>query len=373
MQAAKLRLKNFRNYEELEISLSKGVNILMGSNAQGKTNLLEALFYCATGRSHRGAKDKEVVRDTASEALINLTFLSQKENLKETQEKIEMLLRKSGRKSLMINDYPVRRINDLFGRFQVVMFSPEDLSIVKDGPSVRRKFMDMEICQVDPVYLYNLQQFTKVLRQRNQLLKSLQKGQEDEALLRETLFAWNGQLALFGTKIMERRARFVEELEKDAVMIHAHLTAGKEQLHLLYKPGFVSPLSQEAFIRALEGGVERDIRAGMTVLGPQHDDMRLFINDKDVSIYGSQGQTRTAALTLKLSEMEIMKREMREAPVLLLDDVMSELDADRQQELTGYIKSHQTLITCTGIEDSIKKLGAERIFRVSQGIVEAGR
>lgn len=355
MYVKRLMVKNFRCYEDLDVELSPNINIVYGKNAQGKTNLLEAVYYCATGRSHRTSYDKECIRYDQSEAMIKIWYEKYK------QDQIEIHLRKNGRKSVAINGYPAQKINELFGCFHVVVFSPEDLSLIKNGPARRRKFMDMEICQVDPIYLHDLQQYCKVLRQRNQLLKEIAKNPSKK----ETIFAWDTQLAQYGIKVMKRRAQFVSQLETFTGQIHASITHGEEKLKILYENAV--PMDVNMFQRMLEKDLARDIRYGTTASGPHHDDLALYVDKADVRVYGSQGQQRTTALSMKLAELEMMKEEIGHSPVLLLDDVMSELDKDRQLHLAKYIQENQTIITCTGIEDSIRHLPAGKMFEVQKG------
>ena len=355
MYVKRLMLKNFRCYEELDVELSPHINIILGKNAQGKTNLLEAVYYCATGRSHRTSYDKECIRYDQSEAMIKIWYEKYKE------EQLEIHIRKNGRKSIAVNGYPARRINELFGCFQVVLFSPEDLSLIKSGPAKRRKFMDMEICQVDPVYLYQLQQYSKVLRQRNQLLKEIAK----KAATKDTIFAWDEQLVSYGVKIMERRRQFTEQLRQYTSRIHRQITHGEETLSITYENNV--PIAASDFQRKLEEDLARDIRFGSTASGPHHDDLAMWINGADVRVYGSQGQQRTTALSMKLAELSMMKEETKYSPVLLLDDVMSELDQERQWHLAQYIQENQTILTCTGIEDSIRRLPAGKVLEVRKG------
>ena len=369
MFVKKIRLKNYRGYDELELGFDKGINILSGDNAQGKTNLLEAVYYCSSGRSHRTTKDKECIYLGREEALIKIVF----ERSAGREEQIEIHLKQNGKKSLAINGYPARRINDLFGRLHVVLFSPEDLSLIKRGPAERRKFIDMEICQVDPVYLYDLQQYYKVLRQRNQLLKDASKDRnyptytEKLNAVKETLFAWDAQLVSYGVKVMKRRESFVSHLQEYTSKIHRTISHETEEMKLSYLNSV--PMEEDQFLEILEKDIEQDLRYGMTSSGPQHDDLIILINGTDIRKYGSQGQQRTAALSLKLSELSMMREEIGESPVLLLDDVMSELDENRQKQLAEYVKDHQTIMTCTGVEDSIRLLPVGAHFHVKAGKV----
>lgn len=360
MYVKQLLVRQFRNYEELKIDLKPGMNIFYGDNAQGKTNLLESVYFCATGRSHRTSNDKECIRQKQEEALISLKY-----DVRGKEENIEIHLKKNGRKSVSINGYPVRKISELIGRFHVVLFSPEDLSLIKNSPQYRRKFIDIELSQVDPLYLYDLQQYYHVLRQRNQLMKDAR----DPALVRDTISLWDEQLVRYGCSIMKKRDKFIQELETYTAEIHENISGGTEVMKLKYDHD--APMEEEGFMRVLQRNLERDLRNGTTGNGIQHDDMGIFLNGSDVRIYGSQGQQRTSALSLKLAELKMMKKAIGDEPVLLLDDVMSELDAKRQKQLATYIKDNQTILTCTGIEDSIRSLQAEMLYKVSTGTVQS--
>ena len=357
MYVKRILLQNYRNYESLNLDLTRNVNIRCGLNAQGKTNLLEAIYFCATGRSHRTAYDKECIRAGEEEALIKILYEKHREDT------IEIHLRKNGRKSVAVNGCPVKKIDDLFGCFHVVVFSPEDLSLIKSGPARRRKFMDIEICQLDRVYLHNLQQYHKVLKQRNQLLKDLYGNPSQ----RDSVFAWDTQLAEYGAKIAKRRKQFLQTLDSYTRDIHQQLSHGTEQLALSYEQD--GEADSQSLLDRLTRGLQRDIRQGSTQIGPHRDDIRITINGTDVRVFGSQGQQRTAALSMKLAELNMVKNEIGYPPVLLLDDVMSELDSERQLHLVHYIEENQTILTCTGIEDSIKQMPAGRIYRVEQGQV----
>ncbi|MCF0136667.1 MAG: DNA replication/repair protein RecF [Lachnospiraceae bacterium] len=359
MHVKRLLLRDYRNYEELSLDMKEGINIFYGDNAQGKTNLLEAVFFCATGRSHRTTNEKECIRHGKDETLISLVY-----EIRGKEEKIDISLKKRGRKIIRVNDYPIHKISELIGRFHVVVFSPEDLSIIKSSPLLRRKFIDMELSQMDAVYLHDLQQYYHVLKQRNELLKDT----GDRKALTDTIFAWDRQLVYYGIRIMKRREAFVKKLEEYTARIHSEITAGSKQKEIMtirYAPQ--APMEEETFLEALERHLDRDMRLGNTGDGPQHDDMIISLNGVEVRTYGSQGQQRTSALSLKLAELQMMKDETGEAPVLLLDDVMSELDRQRQMQLSAYIKDHQTILTCTGVEDSIRSLPDCDLYHVSEG------
>ena len=353
-----LNVQNFRNYENISIDLSPGINVFYGNNAQGKTNLLEAVYLLATARSHRTTNEKECIRQGKDEAILKVVL-----DIRGKEEKIDIHLRKTGRKTIQINGYPITKISELIGRMHVVVFSPEDLSLIKNGPTQRRKFIDMEISQVDPIYLYNLQQYYKVLRQRNHLLKNVLHP----SLVQDTIFAWDEQLSHYGVLIMKRRKTFVEQLEVTTAKIHESITKEKEKLTIFYDHAM--PMEEGEYLSLLKKNLEKDMKYGTTGCGVQHDDMILYLNGADVRIYGSQGQQRTTALSLKLAEMRMMREEVKDDPILLLDDVMSELDKDRQIQLAEYIKNSQTIITCTGIEDSIKQLPSGKMFYVENGML----
>jgi DNA replication and repair protein RecF len=355
--AKRLKVKNFRNYSALDIEFSPHINIIQGKNAQGKTNLLEAIYFCATGRSHRTSFDRECIKQDEEEAMIQLRYQRYKEDV------IELHLRKNGRKSIAVNAVPAKKIDELFGCFHVVVFSPEDLSLIKNGPSRRRRFMDMEICQVDTVYVHHLQQYCRVLRQRNQLLKDAYKDPKKQEQIQD----WDRQLAYYGVRLIRRREEFMKRMTPITQKLHRNISHGTEQITLDYENGGI--IEEEAYVRRLQRDLPRDLRFGNTSFGPHHDDIGIRINGDDIRSYGSQGQQRTAALSLKLAEVEMMKQEIGYAPVLLLDDVMSELDEERQLHLLSYMEENQTIVTCTGIEDSIRKLPSGRIFEVEQGQV----
>ncbi len=359
MQADQLYLKNYRNIEDLELTLDPHVNIFYGQNAQGKTNLLESVYFCATGRSHRTSFDKECIRYDAEEAFIKLLYTRRK------QDSIEIHLRRNGRKAAAYNQAPVRKIEDLFGCLSVVMFSPEDLSLIKNGPASRRRFMDMEICQTDPVYLHTLKNYHKVLRQRNQLLKDLDAYHPD---YEGSLYPWDQQLVAYGVRLIKMREIFIQKLSEKTRRIHDKISHGTEMLTLSYEKNMEADPDQ--FFEKLKSQAARDIILGSTHTGPHRDDIAMTIGERDVRTYGSQGQQRTTALSMKLAEMELMEEEIGTAPILLLDDVMSELDQDRQLHMIEYIERCQTLITCTGVEDSIRRLPVGQRFKVYNGIVQ---
>ena len=352
-----IELADYRNYDSLNLQFDKGTNILYGDNAQGKTNILEAIYVAATTKSHRGSKDREIVNFGKEEAHIR-TYL-EKEGV---ETRVDMHLRKSKSKGIAIDGQKIKKAAELLGLCNVVFFSPEDLGIIKIGPAERRRFVDMELCQLDSFYLYNLNHYNKIVNQRNKLLKDMYMNPD----LKETLSIWDMQLGSFGSKVIERRKLFVEQLNEIIYEIHTKLTGEKRELFIRDE----ADVEIEDFEKKLKAGQDRDIRAKMTSVGPHRDDFSFLIGDVDIRKFGSQGQQRTAALSLKLSEIELVKKITKDTPVLLLDDVLSELDSNRQNYLLNSIGDIQTIITCTGLEEFVNnRFDINKIFRVADGVV----
>lgn len=353
-----LELANFRNYDSLAINLSSGTNILYGDNAQGKTNVLEAIYLTSTTKSHKGSKDRDIIKFDHDEAHIRL-FL-EKEGI---ENKIDMHLRKNKSKGIAINGQKIKKAAQLLGLLNTVFFSPEDLSIIKNGPAERRKFVDMELCQLDSLYLYNLNNYNKIINQRNKLLKDMYFNPE----LRDTLNIWDSQLISFGSKIIERRKLFVEQLNEIIINVHRKLSGDKEELIICYEPDTLI----DNYEHLLSVNQERDIKLKQTTVGPHRDDFSFMAGNVDIRKFGSQGQQRTAALSLKLSEIELVKKVTKDNPVLLLDDVLSELDSNRQNYLLNSIGDIQTIITCTGLDEFVNnRFEIDKVFKVKNGNVE---
>ncbi len=352
-----LELADFRNYESLEINFDKGTNILYGDNAQGKTNILEAIYVSATTKSHKGSKDKEIINFNKEESHIRTYLLKEDEEIR-----VDMHLRKNKSKGIAIDGQKIKKAADLMGLLNVVFFSPEDLSIIKNGPAERRRFADMELCQLDSFYLYNLNHYNKIINQRNKLLKDMYFNPE----LKETLNIWDSQLISFGSKIIERRQQFAGQLCEIIYDIHKKLSGNKEEIIIKYEPD----VSVDDFEKMMRINQERDIKLKQTTTGPHRDDFSFIVNDIDIRKYGSQGQQRTAALSLKLSEIELVKKVSKDTPVLLLDDVLSELDSNRQNYLLNSIGNIQTIITCTGLDEFINnRFEINKVFKVTNGTV----
>ena len=352
-----IELADYRNYDSLVMEFDRGTNILYGDNAQGKTNILEAIFVSATTKSHRGAKDREIVRFEKEEGHIR-TYL-EKDGV---ETRVDMHLRKSGSKGIAIDGQKIKKAAELMGLCNVVFFSPEDLGIIKNGPAERRRFVDMELCQLDSFYLYNLNHYNKIINQRNKLLKDMYMNPD----LKDTLGIWDMQLVSFGSKIMERRTLFVKQLNEIIYGIHRKLSGDREELSIRYEPDVEMGMFEEK----LRSAQDRDIRSKMTSVGPHRDDFSFLVGDVDIRKFGSQGQQRTAALSLKLAEIELVKKLTGDNPILLLDDVLSELDSNRQNYLLNSIGEIQTIITCTGLEEFVNhRFEINRVYKVEEGNV----
>jgi len=352
-----IELADYRNYGSLAMQFDRGTNILYGDNAQGKTNVLEAIFVVATTKSHRGSKDKEIVSFGKEEGHIRAYL--EKDSV---ETRIDMHLRKSGSKGIAIDGQKIKKAADLLGLCNVVFFSPEDLGIIKNGPAERRRFVDMELCQLDSLYLYNLNHYNKIVNQRNKLLKDMYMNPE----LKGTLSVWDMQLVTFGSKIIERRRLFIKQLNEIIYDIHRKLSGDQEELTIHYEPD----VEIEEFEKRLRLNQERDMRAKTTSVGPHRDDFSFMTGELDIRKYGSQGQQRTAALSLKLSEIELVKKMTKDTPILLLDDVLSELDANRRNFLLNSIGDIQTIITCTGLEEFVNnRFEMNKVYKVCQGTV----
>ena len=352
-----IELQNFRNYEDLNISFDEGTNIFYGDNAQGKTNILEAAYLSGTTKSHKCSKDKEMIRFGEQESHIRTVVVK-----KEKEYQIDMHLKHNRSKGIAINKVPIKKASELFGILNIVFFSPEDLNIIKNGPGERRRFLDLELCQLDKIYLTDLASYNHIVNQRNKLLKDLSV----QPSLKDTLDIWDIQMAEYGRKIIDKRSEFIKELNETVRKIHGNLTGGLEELNVIYEPDCTA----EKLESTICANRERDMRMRLTSAGPHRDDLCVMANGIDIRKYGSQGQQRTAALSLKLSEIYIVKRKIKDTPVLLLDDVLSELDSSRQNYLLDSISDIQTLITCTGLDDFIShQFQINKVFQVVQGTV----
>ncbi len=345
MQIKSLELKNYRNYESLSIDFEKGINIIYGENAQGKTNILESIYMCGLGKSHRHNKENELIKINESEAHIKGEFIRD-----DIPERIDIHIKKNKNKGIAINQIPIKRLSELYGKVSTVIFSPEDLEIVKQGPSVRRSFINQELCQVDPIYVDDLINYSKILKQRHELFKKAEKNPEKKDELFETLDIWDLQLVNYGKRIIERRRKFLEELNEIIFDIHYEITEGKEKIKLVYEPS----VHEEEFYEELIKARKQDSIYKNTSVGPHRDDFSFYEDKKNLKFYGSQGQQRTCVLSLKLAEIKIIELLKNEKPILLLDDVLSELDRNRQLKLLKSIGDTQTIITCTGVDEFVE-------------------
>ena len=357
MKIKSLTLHNFRNYERETVTFSENTNIVFGNNAQGKTNLLEAVYLFSHGKSHRTKSDAEMIKFGNEFMRLTLEFAD-----KNRDYRAIMQLAKNGKKSVRINNVPITKLSMLMHYLKVVMFSPEDLEIVKGAPQLRRRFLDEAISQIYPLYLKCLISYHKNLAQKNNLLKKMKfTGKTDDAMLS----VWNEQIADDGSRIMHYRSEFVERLNGYAGKIHAEIS--EENFKLLYTPSVECDIiSKEAFLAKLETSAPREIENGSSLYGIQRDDLRFFINDREVKTYASQGQQRTAVLSMKIAQMESINELRGEYPVLLLDDIMSELDSARRRYLSDKIRDKQVIITCTDA-DAVGSSGSARIFEVRAG------
>ena len=357
MYVDSLELKNYRNYDELNMCFDKGITILYGDNAQGKTNILEAIYLSGTTKSHKGSRDRDIIQFGEEESHIRLYL--EKHDVK---HKIDVHLRKNKNKGIAIDGLSIKKSGELFGLLHLIFFSPEDLSIIKDGPAQRRRFMNLELCQLNKIYHHNYVNYNKALNQRNMLLKQIAFNQG----LKDTLDLWDAYLVQYGSTIIEERQHFINQLNEIVKPIHSHITGGSESIEI----GYSKDVSIEDYDNSMKRKRELDLKYQSTQTGPHRDDMCFYVNGIDVRTFGSQGQQRTAALSLKLAEIELVKKMIHDTPVLLLDDVMRELDSSRRNYLLDSISEIQTIVTCTGYDDFIKsRLPINQIYEVVQGSV----
>lgn len=360
MYIEKLHLINYRNYKEMVVNFSENINIFYGYNAQGKTNILEALYFTACARSHRTNKDKELIRWGENEGFIS-TIVKKKSE----RTKIDVQINKEHSKNIRINDIHIKKIGELFGNVNIVMFSPEDIKLIKEGPSERRRFIDIGISQIKPNYFYNLQQYIKIIHHRNALLKEIKSKKS----LMDTLSIWDNNLIEIGSKLMYYRNVYLNKIFSFAKNIHKNIS--NEEMEIKYIPSILtSDLNsieriKEDLSKSIIVNIEKDIQFGLTSVGPHRDSFDIYISGINIKTFGSQGQQRTAVLSLKLSEIEFFKNEIGEYPILLLDDVMSELDDSRQQFLIDNLDGIQVFITCTNPDKYRQKKST--FFKVSNG------
>lgn len=362
MKITKVKLINFRNYKNQIVNFKDGINVLLGKNAQGKTNLIEAIYFSCIGKSPRTNKENDLILWEEENAKIEVEV-----EKKEGTKKIEVYLNKKDKKKIKINDINILKIADLIGTLNCVFFSPDELKLIKESPQDRRRFMDIDLSQLSKNYFYLINKYNKILAQRNKLLKET----KDINVLKETISIWDAQLALTGSKIIIRRIRFLNALKIYAKKVHLELTSNNEKLELSYNgiTGKDEAEIESLLLKEYNKNVNKDFKLGFTSVGPHRDDIKVVANGIDLRNFGSQGQQRTAALSLKLAELEIFASERGEYPILLLDDVLSELDETRKQKLLNKTKEIQTIITTTEFNNKIKT----NILRVNSGTVKGDK
>ncbi len=361
MYIESVKLENFRNYNTCEVKLKPNLNVFKGNNAQGKTNFLESIYFSSIGKSPKTNKEKDLILWGEDSAKITI-------NLKKQyfSQKIEVFLNKSTNKTIKINSLNIRKIGDLIGEMPVVYFSPEEIGLIKDGPADRRRFMDIDISQLNKNYFYLLCRYEKVLAERNKLLKQTRKIEN----LYETIELWDSQLADIASKIIFFRLDFIEKIKEPAKKVHSNITSNQEVLEVKYQGIQLKNVEEikGKLLKAYKSSLQKDFEFGYTTVGPHRDDIEITINNIDIRNFGSQGQQRLATLSLKVAELVLFEKQTGEKPILLLDDVLSELDAKRQKNLLNEIKNYQTIITTT----KFGKISDENstIFMVKNAVIE---
>ena len=353
MWISEINLLNFRNYKTEKIELGKDINIFYGENAQGKTNIIESIFFGSMGKSFRAKKDLEVIKLNENEAIVEIFF-----EKKDREGKIKIEI--SNKKNVFLNGVKLRKLSQLLGNINIVIFTPDDINILKGGPQNRRKFLDIMISQLKPNYMYNLNLYKKTIEQRNKYLRQIREENKTEKLLD----IWDEKLVEYADQIYKYRKYYIEKIKEKIKKIHSDITEEKEEIEINY---LTCCKNKEEYLNLLKEKRKIDIIKGYTTKGIHGDDFNIFINNKQLDIYGSQGQYRTAILSLKMSELEIIEDEIGEMPILLLDDFMSELDEKRRNHLLEKIRDIQVIITCT---DKIKLENQKiLIYNVNNGKV----
>ena len=345
-----IKLMNFRNYNDQEIKLHKNINVFFGENAQGKTNIIEAIFLSSIGKSFRTNKEKELIKFNEEKAVAEIKF---KKSDRDGNVKIEI----GDKKQIYLNGIKLKKLSELLGNVNIVIFTPDDINILKGGPQNRRKFLDIMISQLRPNYMHILTLYLKTLEQRNNYLKQIKIENKDENLLD----IWDEKLVDYGCKIYEYRKEFIEKIQNKIKKIHKEITDNKEDLEIKY---FSDANTRQNFINELKSRRKVDIIKGFTTKGVHRDDFVIYINGREVDVFGSQGQHRTAILSLKLSELQVIYDDIGEYPILLLDDFMSELDNKRRKNFLDNIKNIQVIITCT------EKISLENLDYFSYNVID---
>ena len=350
MWIEKIKMNNFRNYKSLDINLNKNINIFYGENAQGKTNIIEAIFLSSIGKSFRSSKDSEMIKFGEEYANIEVYF-----NKSDRDGNIVINIGK--KKNINVNKIKIKKLSDLLGNINTVIFTPDDINILKGGPQNRRKFLDIMISQLRPNYMHILSLYNKTLEQRNNYLKQIKTEKKEENLLE----IWDEKLAEYAIKIYEYRKEYIDKIQEKIKNIHKDITQNKEEIEIKY---FSEANTRQNFLNELKSRRKLDIIKGFTTKGVHRDDFMIYINGKEVEIYGSQGQNRTAVLSLKLAELQVIYDDIGEYPILLLDDFMSELDSKRRKNFLDNIKNIQVIITCT------EKLALENLEYFSYNVID---
>ena len=353
MYINKIKLQNFRNYNEQEIILNKSINVFYGDNAQGKTNILEAIFLCTLGKSFRTNKEKELIKLGKDNANVIIEY-----EKKDRDGKISISI--SDKKQILVNGIKIKKLSELLGNINIVIFTPDDINILKGGPALRRRFLDMMIGQLKPNYVYILNMYIKTLEQRNNYLRQIKEENKPENLLD----IWDEKLIEYADIIYKYRKEFIDKIKKKINIIHKKITDEKEEINIQY---ISNCESKEAYSELLKQRRKLDIIKGFTTKGIHRDDFEIYINNKELSIYGSQGQNRTAILSLKLSELQVIYDEIEEEPILLLDDFMSELDINRRKNFLNNIKNTQVIITCAEKIEFLKENVDYCLYQVKEG------
>ena len=333
MYIEKIKLQNFRNYKQLELNLNKNINIIYGNNAQGKTNILESIFLCSFGKSFRTTKEKEMIKFNETNLIVEVFY--QKKD-RDGKIKIEI----GDKKQIYLNGIKIKKLSELLGNVNIVIFTPDDINILKDGPAGRRRFLDMMIGQLRPNYVYNLNMYLKTIEQRNNYLRQIREENKPE----EMLEIWDEKLADYAEKLFNYRDEFIKKIMQKINKIHSEITENKETLEIEY---ISNCEKKENYLKLLKERRKLDIIKGFTTKGIHRDDFMIYINEKEVGTYGSQGQNRTVVLSLKLAELNVIYDEIGEYPILLLDDFMSELDEERRKNFLNNIKNTQVILTGT--------------------------
>ncbi len=333
MLITSLKLQNFRNYSELKIDFNKDINVIYGDNAQGKTNILEAIFVSSIGKSFRTSKDRELIKIGENFAKVEVEF---SKSDRDGTIKIEI----NDKKNIFVNGVKIKKLSELLGNMHIVIFTPDDINILKNGPAQRRRFLDIFISQLRPNYVYCLNMYLKALEQRNNYLKQIKFENKSEDLLD----IWDEKIADYAENVFKYRYEFIEKIKNKIKSVHNIITENNEEINIEYISDFSS---KEEFLKKLKNNRKLDIIKGFSTKGVHRDDFNVYINDNLVNVYGSQGQHRTAILSLKMSELKVIYDEIGENPILLLDDFMSELDEKRRKNFLSNIRDTQVLVTCT--------------------------